>query len=557
MPLPLIKKDQIAAQLRGLVSMPLFRQVGLIVGLAITVSIGVAIVLWSQEPPFRQLYGNLSESDASEVVSALEQQGIDYRIDERMGAILVPSSRLHETRIALAAAGLPKSSGFGFELLEQQGAFGASEFMESARYQRALEGELGRTIGSLADVRGVRVHLALPKRSLFLRDQEKPSASILLNLYPGRTLESHQAQAIVHLVSSSVPGLEPGRVTLIDQSGRLLSSRENDLELGLTMSQFEYSRRLEQSYGRRVEEILTPILGTGRVHAQVVADVDFTVVESTEELHDGDPQTLRSEQLSEQRTEGSPLPFGIPGSLSNQPPSGGFAATGGGGEKGAGSPPVSTSRNSVRNFEVDRTVRHVRSPTGVVKRMSVAVVVDDVVGHDEDGNPIKKPLSKGELSDLTLLVKKAVGFDEERGDSVHILNASFQTSDVAALDADESLLRQPWFWEMSKQLGGALLVLVLIFSVLRPVMRGLAEKGGDASFAPPMLGHEPETQEGIPGPDNLEPDAVSLSSTGKNESPRTPIVVPTDYGPQLDEVQAIVNQHPKVAANLVKTWLAQ
>jgi flagellar M-ring protein FliF len=552
MAMPLIKKDQIAAQLRGLAEMPLFRQVGLIVGLAATISIGVAIVLWSQEPPFRQLYGGLAEGDSSEVVAALQEEGIEYRINERTGAILVPASRLHETRIALAASGLPKSSGFGFELLEQQSTFGASEFMETARYQHALEGELGRTIESLADVRGVRVHLAIPKRSLFLRDQEKASASVLLNLYPGRTLEPHQAQAIVHLVSSSVPDLERSCVTLIDQTGRLLSSRQSDLELELTMGQFEYSQRLEQAYARRVEEILTPILGRGRVRAQVVVDVDFTVVESTAELHESGPQTLRSEQLTEERTEGSAVPLGIPGALSNQPPSGGFADTGG--ANGTGSPPVSTSRNSVRNFEVDRTLRHVRSPTGVVKRMSIAVVVDDVVGQDEEGNPIKKPLSTDELNDLNLLVKKAVGFDEQRGDSVHIVNASFQTSDLSDLDSEESFLEQPWFWTMSKQLGGVLLVLVLIFSVLRPVMQSLAEKGEEASSAQQLLEFDPEKQS-LPSPAGLAPDQISLSANG--ESAIAPLIVPTDYGPQLDQAQAVVKDHPKVVANLVKQWLSQ
>lgn len=547
----LIKRDQIAAQLRGLAAMPLLRQAGVIVALAATISIGVAIVLWTQEAPFRQLYGALDEGDSNEVVAALQQQGIEYRIDERTGAIEVPASRLHETRIALAASGLPKSSGFGFELLEQQGTFGASEFMENARYQRALEGELARTIGSLADVRGVRVHLALPKRSMFLREQEKPSASVVLSLYAGRTLEQYQSQAIVNLVSSSVPGLERSRVTVIDQRGQLLSARENNTELGLTMDQLDYSQRLEKTYARRIEKILTPILGAGRVRAQVVADVDFTVVESTEELHDGNPQTLRSEQTSEQRTEGS-MTSGIPGSLSNQPPSGGISAN-----NGSGAAPVSTSRNSVRNFEVDRTIKHTRSPTGVVKRISIAVVVDDLVGHDADGNPIKKPLSADKLKDLTLLVEKAVGFDEERGDSVHIVNASFQTPEASDLEADEPLLEQPWVWEMSKQLGGILLVLVLIVSVLRPILRGLAEKGGNKAPAQPMIGNEAQAQGGLPSPDQLPPDQVSLSANTEAEPPREAVLVPTDYGPQLDQVQAIVNDHPKVAANLIKAWLNQ
>ena len=547
----LFNTEKIASQVRGLASMPLLRQAGLVVGLAATVSIGVAIVLWSQEPVFRQLYGNLSDADSSEVVAALQTEGIEYRINERTGAVLVPARRLHETRISLAAAGLPKGSGVGFELLEEKSAFGDSEFMETARYQRALEGELGRTIESLADVRGVRVHLALTKRSLFLRDREKPSASVLVNLHPGRTLAPNQAQAIVHLVSSSVPELERGRVTVIDQNGRLLSTREGEDQLQLSMGQFDYSRRLEEAYTRRIEEILTPILGAGRVRAQVMVDVDFTLVESTEELYEPDPNALRSEQITEQRTEGSPLPVGIPGALSNQPPAGGSVNPAGG--AGGGSP-VSTSSNAVRNFELDRKVRHVRSPTGVVKRLSAAVVVDDVIGTDEDGNPVTKPLSPEELKNLDLLVKKAIGFDEERNDSLHIVNASFQAADMGDPASETSFLERPWLWEILKQLGGLVLVVLLVFGVLRPVMRGLAEKGGKKSPEQAVLA-DASSPGGLPAPDELPPDRLSVSSEGAG--PLGQLAAPQDYAPKLSKAQSVVNEDPKLAANLVREWLTE
>ena len=303
----LIKSDRIASRFRALADMPLTRQLALMIGLALSVAIGVAAVLWSREPVYRPLYTNLATQDASEVVAALQARGIAYRIDENNGAILVPAEGVHGTRIALASAGLPKASGVGFELLDHQGTFGESEFMESVRYQRGLEGELGRTISSLADVRGVRVHLALPKRSLFVREREKASASVLVNLAPGRTLESAQVQAIMHLVSSSVPNLERGRVTVIDQSGQLLSPEEDAEGLAGSTAQLAYARRMEAAYARRVEEILTPILGPGRVRAQVVADLDFTVVESTEETFGRENKSVRSEQIGEQSSKGAAL----------------------------------------------------------------------------------------------------------------------------------------------------------------------------------------------------------------------------------------------------------
>ena len=318
----LIKSDQIASRFRTLAEMPVAKQLALMVGLALSVAIGVAAVLWSREPVYRPLYSNLSTQDSSEIVAALQARGVAYRVDENNGAILVPAEGVHETRIALASAGLPKASGVGFELLDRQGTFGESEFMESVRYQRVLEGELGRTIASLADVEGVRVHLALPKRSLFVREREKASASVLVNLAPGRTLEPAQVQAIVHLVSSSIPNLERGRITVIDQSGQLLSSEEDPEGLEGSTAQLSYARRMEAAYTRRVEEILTPILGPGRVHAQVVADLDFTVVESTEESFGHENQSVRSEQVGEQSSKGSAT-GGIPGALSNQPPPGG------------------------------------------------------------------------------------------------------------------------------------------------------------------------------------------------------------------------------------------
>lgn len=552
----LIKTDRIASRFRALAELPLTRQLALMIGLAVSVAIGVAAVLWSREPIYRPLYTNLSPQDASEIVGELQARGVAYRVDKNSGAIMVPAEGVHESRIALAAAGLPKAGGVGFELLDRQGAFGESEFMESVRYQRVLEGELGRTIASLANVQSVRVHLALPKRSLFVREREKPSASVLVSLVPGRTLEPLQVQAIVHMVSSSVPNLERGQVTVVDQNGQLLSREQEGEGLEGSTTQLDYARRTEAAYARRVEEILTPILGSGRVRAQVVADLDFTVVESTEESFGHERQSLRSEQVSEQTAKGGAPASGVPGALTNQPPPGGSLA--GNGASGAGGGTESSSRNSTRNFEVDRTLKHVRSPSGVLRRLSVAVVVDGEPGLDKDGKPLGKPLAGKQLEDLTLLVKKAVGFNEERGDSVHVVNASFRASADDLTGSAPSLLEQPWFWSLLKQGAGGLAVLLLALAVLRPLLRGLGEsKLPEPEGAQLALAGATADSGALPAlaaPDDLAPDLVAVSPEAQLAMDQ--LAPPGDYEGQVARAQALIAEDPRLAADLVKEWLA-
>lgn len=545
----LVKTEQLKAQMEGFSRTPLVRQLGLLVGLAASVALGVGVVLWSQAPSYKLLYGDLSEADASEVMRALQQHGIEYRLEERTGAIMVPSRDLHAARLKMASTGLPKSGGVGYELLEQEHGFRTSELMENARYQRALEGELAHTIASLANVQGVRVHLALPKRTAFIRAREKPSASVLVNLYPGRTLEAGQVQAITHLVSSSVPNLELGRVTVVDQYGHLLSSRDQEQGLDRSIAQLDYTRRVEEAYTRRVEDILTPVLGAGRVRAQVVADVDFDVVEATEETFHPNREALRSEQVSEQRDEGSSVAAGIPGALTNKPPAPGTVVAPGQDDGGSAPLPVSTSRNATRNFEIDRTIRHVRSPVGSVRRLSVAVVVDDTVSAAPGEKPEVQPLSEERLAGLTRLVKEAVGFSDERGDSVHIMNASFQSA--AELDPipEQPLWEQPWIWDLLKQLAGIIGVLLLVFGVLRPVMRTLAEKGV-ASGQPALAGAGP--QAALPGPESeLGEDQLTLGAPQQAGQ----LSAPAAYEKHLSRAEALVGQDPKLVARVVKDWL--
>lgn len=562
----LIRTERLMAQLQGISRLPALRQVGLMLGFAASVALGLAIVLWAQKPAYTILYGNLSQSETVEIARILEQDGVPYQIDSGSGALLVPAERLRELRLKLAAAGLPRSTGAGYEILDQKQGFGTSEFLESVRYQRALEGELARTIATLAPVEQARVHLAIPKRSAFVRRREKPSASVLVHLYRGRTLDRGQVQAIVHLVSSSVPDMEAGRVTVVDQSGRLLSGAQDAGGVEMSLAQLEYTRRLEESLRRRIEAILTPLVGPDRARAQVVAEVDYSRVETTEERYQPDPDAVRSEEVSEQRTEGSPFPAGVPGALSNQPPAAGTtepAAL----APGAQSTPVSTSRDLRRNYELDRTIRHIRSPAGTLRRLSVAVVIDDRVGVDENGEPVREPLDEARLEDLTRLIKEAVGFNAQRGDTVHVVNASFRGVEPPAKPEGVPLWREAWFLDVMKLGAGVVALLVLLLGVLRPVLRTLAAH--EALPAPDgAAGDTPETSgtqalegrggeaAGLPAPeDGLAEDRVSLSSPGEDGPAR--LTGPQPYEDTLAQVQTLADGDPRLAARIVKDWVAE
>jgi len=359
----------------GVMRIPAVRQVLLLVGVAGSVAIGIALFLWSQSPAYTQLYGDLAERDRSQVVEALRTAGIDFRLDPGTGAVMVPDARVHDARLELAANGLPEGTGMGLEMIKEPQGFGVSQFMENARYQHALETELARTIRNVRSVQEARVHLAMPKQTAFVRDREGASASVMLSLYGGRQLEPEQADAIVHLVASSVPNLMAKDVTLIDQHGRMLSSNGEGNGYALTASQFEHTRTVEQSYRERIVDLLTPLVGAGNVRAQVVADIDFTVKEETRENYDPESTVVRSETVSErQRSGGSDAAQGIPGALSNQPPEAGGVAPQEG--EAAAASAVNTSREATRNFEVDKTVSRVIAPTGAIRRLSVAVLID-------------------------------------------------------------------------------------------------------------------------------------------------------------------------------------
>jgi flagellar M-ring protein FliF len=563
--------------LENLSEMTMLRQVGLMVGLAASVAIGFAVVLWSQQPDYKPLYPSLAGMDAKQVMDTLAAADIPYTVEPSSGALLVKSDDLQRARIKLAGAGVAPSDGnIGFEILDKDQGLGTSQFMEATRYRRGLEGELARTISSLNNVKGARVHLAIPKSSVFVRDERKPSASVLIELYSGRSLEPGQVNAIINLVATAVPELTKSQVTVVDQKGTLLSDQSENSELTMAGKQFDYSRRMESMLTQRVQSILQPVLGNDKYKAEVTADVDFSAVESTAENFNPDQPALRSEQsVNEQRTSSSG-PSGVPGALSNQPPGPATAPQTTGGAAGAtaaavqpgqplldangqqimdpatGQPmlapyPADKRQQSTKNFELDRSISHTKQQQGRVNRLSVAVVVDDRSKVDaKTGDVTHTPWSADDLARFTRLVQDAVGFNASRGDSVSVINVPF-SADHGDVIPDIPFYSQPWFWDVVKQVLGVLFILVLVFGVLRPVLNNITNgksrhlAGGDDVELGGMVGLDGE----------LANDRVSLGG------PQS-ILLPSPsegYDAQLNAIKSLVAEDPGRVAQVVKEWI--
>lgn len=535
----MVKADNVTAPFEGFVNLPAVRQVGLMFGLAASVALGVAVVLWSQEPSYSVLYANLGSKDASQVMDALQKQGVKYRLDEKTGALMVPSSSVHELRLKLADEGLPRSSGTGLDILQQKQEFGTSQFMETARYQHALEGELARSITTINSVENARVHLALPKQTAFIRERQQPSASVLVTLYPGRTLEEAQVAAIAHMVAAGIPNLEPGRVTVVDQSGRLLSSKQQANAV-VNQEQFEYTRKLEDSYIARIENIVAPIVGMQGVRAQVSAEVDFTVTEQTQETYNPDLPALRSEQLYEERSasEGAQ---GIPGALTNTPPAPATVPERAAGQPGAAGPVQSgkSLNRATKNYELDRTISHSKLATGQVRRLSVAVVIDDRQVVGPNGEMVREARSAEEIERIAALVREAVGYNAQRGDTVNVLNASFQTAQAVEPLPEPPLWKQPWVMDVSKQLLGALVVILLLFGVLRPLLRSLATV-------------KPQPVPVAAAEGGMSEDRLTLGGPGGVMH----LPQHSTYEGNLGMIRDMARQDPKHVAQVVKTWVA-
>jgi flagellar M-ring protein FliF len=532
---------------------PWLRQVAVMVGIAASVALGVAVVLWSQAPSYAPLYGSLAEKDASQVMEALQQVGADFRVDEASGMVMVPAAKLKEIRMQLAGQGLPNSAGMGFELLQQDTGFGTSQMVEKARYQQALQGELARTIATIGAVQSARVHLAIPKQSVFVRKRRPPTASVAVRLHSGRALEDAQVEAIVHLVASSVPELTPGRVTVVDHKGRLLSGDMESREMKLSSTQFEHTRRIESHFRERIESLLAPIVGADKVRAQVTAEVDFSVTEQTQERYNPDQPALRSEQLNVEQRAGLGA-GGIPGALANQPPAAGVAPENAGAAAGgADTDTLNSSRQSTRNYELDRVISHTRMSPVSLRRLSVAVVVDDIATTDADGNVTVRERTPEEIETLTALVRDAIGFDARRGDNLRVMNSSFLSPEPIADLPELPIWQQGWFLDVVKQVGGGLLVLLLIFLVLRPTMKRLtASEAGMATAAAGAAATGDGGAARVEGPVGAEGgDSLLLGADGE------PIQLPGGgkYENIMDAARQLVDEDPKRVAQLVKTWV--
>ncbi|HEY4369372.1 MAG TPA: flagellar basal-body MS-ring/collar protein FliF [Steroidobacteraceae bacterium] len=538
---------------------PSLKPLLLLVGVAAAVAAGVGVVLWSKEPTYSLLYANLGEQDSAQIAQALDTNAVPYKLDATTGAIMVPSDKVHEARLKLAGQGLPEGDG-GFAVMQKDPGFGVSQFMEGARYQHALETELARTISSLQPVAAARVHLALPRQSAFVRDRRPPSASVFLQLKPGRRVESEQTTAIINLVASSIPELEASQVTVVDQQGRLLSSPDSHDEFSVRNKQLEMARNMEERYTQRIEELLTPLVGPGRVRAQVVADVELSTTEEAREQYRPESQVVRSEQTAEETSRNGGGSQGVPGALTNQPPTPGVAlppgvsaatsaqsqtqagAPGAAGANGAAAPvatpapPDNTSKQSTRNYEIDRTVAYTKQPAGRLKRITVAVLVDNLRTPGEEGKITETALSEEQITNMTRLVKDAVGFDEARGDSVNVINASFKGEAVPEEIQPESipLWERPLVRDITKLLAALIVLLALVLGVLKPLVRGL--------LAPPRAAHRPALT------DESEPAVAEKAVPG---------VPAIDYEAQIAQARSLVAQDPARVAQVVKGWVGK
>jgi len=510
-------------------------------------ALGIALVMWSAKGNMVPLAPGASTTDSAEMVAFLQARNEPFQIDRSTGMVLVDPGQLRTLQMELAASGMLSTGTVGLEMLQQEQSLGTSQFIETARYQHALETELSRTISGMRNVESCRVHLALPKRSVFIRDQPTTSASVMVKMMAGRVLERSQVNAIVSLVASSVPYLESGGVTVVDQWGRLLSSSDSESIDSNTEKHFDYTRRLESLYAERIEDLLTPLVGNGRVRARVTAAVDFSVNEQTQEAFDGDQADIRSEQRIDQRGANGGAATGVPGALTNQPPEGGVA--GDPPEEGAEPPDAGEmARNLTRNYELDKTITHVRRAPGQIQRLSAAVIIDNISSTNEAGEVVEIAPTAEDIEQYTSLVREAIGFDEERGDTVTVFNRAFQPTEEIEPVPPEPIWKQAWVWGLARQVVVAIGLLLLLLFVARPALKVLRTPATVAALpegAAAAAGDEDSAAAG--GGDKLSlSDEARATLQGPDDS----------YGDILLMARSMAANDPKRIARVVKEWVA-
>ncbi|WP_426104652.1 flagellar basal-body MS-ring/collar protein FliF [Massilia sp. TSP1-1-2] len=523
------------------------------IGIAIVLAIMAGAWMWSQQPEYRILFANISDKDGGAITASLDQMAIPYKFSEGGGAILVAADKVHDARLKLAAQGLPKGGNVGYELMENQ-KLGVSQFHEQINYQRSLEGELARSIESLAAVSSARVHLALPKPTVFVREQQKPTASVLLNLQTGRTLDQSQVSAIVHLVASSVAELPTSNVTVVDQAGNLLS--DTTKQAGAKMldpNQLKYVAQIQQNIIRQVESLITPLVGQGNVRAEATADIDFAQVDTAAETFKPnsppEPSSIRSQQTSEAGTPATPA-VGIPGALSNQPPGAATAPIAGATPTPGTASAGPTRKDSTTNYEVDKTVRYEQKPMGGIKRLTVGVLVNHRRIIDaKTGKVTVQPLAAAEVAQINELVKEAMGYSKERGDTLTVTNAPFDGVGKA-VDAPEALAwwRDPDTWalvmKVAKFVLAAVIIAYLFFRILRPMLRPVLRKLDEISDVPP------------PPPRRvLSPEEDVQAALASTELEHMEAGQAQGYRENLQMAKNLAREDPRVVANVVKAWV--
>ncbi|HDL8485775.1 TPA: flagellar M-ring protein FliF [Yersinia enterocolitica] len=537
-------------------------KIPLLIAAAAAVAILVALMLWAKSPDYRVLYSNLNDRDGGDIVTQLTQLNIPYRFADNGGALLIPADKVHETRLRLAQQGLPKGGAVGFELLDQE-KFGISQFSEQVNYQRALEGELARTIGTLGPVLNVRVHLAMPKPSLFVREQKSPTASVTLALQPGRALDDGQINAIVYMVSSSVAGLPPANVTVVDQTGRLLTQSDS-AGRDLNAAQLKFTNEVENRFQRRIETILAPMVGSGNVHAQVTAQVDFASREQTDEEYKpnqaANQGAVRSQQVSTSEQLGGTNVGGVPGALSNQPSATPVApievpqatpAAGAGAAANAANRPATAARQTATssnsrhdqttNFEVDRTIRHTQQQAGMVQRLSVAVVVN--YGSDKAGKPIA--LSKDQLAQVESLTREAMGFSTVRGDTLNVVNTPFNATDDAS-GSNLPFWQQPSFFDQLLNIGRYLLILLVAWILWRKLVRPLIAKKQEADKAAASVNNIVQAAQTT---ETAKQTKEELALRKKNQQRVSAEV-------QAQRIRELADKDPRIVALVIRQWMS-
>jgi len=527
------------------------------VGVALLVAAAIAAIVLGRQPDYRVLFANLSDKDGGAIVAQLSQMNVPYKYADGGGAILIPSERVHDVRLRLATQGLPKGSVTGFELMENS-KFGMTQFQERLNFQRGLEGELTRSIQALSSVQGARVHLALPNQNGFFREQQKPSASVLVSLHPGRMLDRAQLAGIVHLVASSVPELSPSAVSVLDDTGKLLSQSPDQAPgTEANVQQLMFVQQIEQQYTRRIMDILEPVVGRDNVKAQVTAEVDFTQTESTSEQfrpnQTPDSSAVRSQQVLESRDASGKGPSGVPGAVSNQPPAQSTAPVNGanpaptvGGQQGGGLDGQLGKRESTINYEVDKTVRVTRGSTGAIKRLSAAVVVNYQAVEDK-GKMVSKALTPEQLEQMTALVRETIGFNRERGDSVNLMNTQFQMD--AAPVGEVPLWKQPEMIDLAKSfawpVGAVLFAALVLLGLVRPALKGAAPAKPEKVKATAVAGGQLDALEA----ETPERPALPMASRKDETLPATPEQL------RLEEARVLAKENPVAVANILKGWL--